>query len=282
MNRLNSVSRTTRSSSASGILNRLSGAGTTALKGAYSVRRLSSTYTGPTMNVRRGSDNVTSDFYGNFTGTALGTSLDAGGTSLSSWLGGATGFITQWHDQSGVGAHATQSTAGSQPIINATTLLIDFRTTRWFTLPNSTLMTSANSKFTCIVRHGGTRSAAGPTWVSQGNQTGNQSMILSRQGGATGTDYAAVIWAVGTPAAANQYSDNSVITWMYNQSNMTFFKNGTQVANPTLSGLNVGSGNGRIGIWQTGSAYGLDGDLYNVFIFNTDISTGDRNLCESV
>lgn len=285
MNRLNSVSRT-RSSSAGGILNRLSGAGTTALRGAYSVRRLSSTYTGPTMNVRRGSDNATSDFYGNFTGTALGTSLDAGGTSLSSWLGGATGFVTQWHDQSGTGNHATQSTTGSQPIINATTLLIDFRTLRIFNLPDGTL-TTGNNKWTCVVRHGAVRNADGPNFVSAGAQNTNNTSFLLMRGLGSASNYSVVIWGTGTHVASGAYADNSVVTFMYNQSNVQIFKNGSQVASVARSGVNVTSIYNRIGGWagQTGAAqagYALDGDLYNVFIFNTDISSTDRNLCESV
>src|SRR4029079_17873288 len=68
-------------------LDALSVAGKTALRGAYALTRLSSTYTGPTIKIRRGSDGVVSDFYAD-AGGMLGTGLNGTGTSFSSWIGG--------------------------------------------------------------------------------------------------------------------------------------------------------------------------------------------------
>ena len=255
------------------------------MKACFSLRRLSTTYTGATVNVRRGSDNVTMDFYGNTQGNALGSSLDAGGTQIVSWLGGATGFVTTWYDQSGVGANATQTTTGNQPSINTTGWYIDFRTHKRLNLPNSTL-TSGNNKFTCVVRHGATRAAAGPCFVSGGAQTSPQSMILQR-GNTGGNAYAVAVWATyDLHSGASTYQDNSVAAWQYTQSNFIFFRNGTQLSSQSMSSINVAAGNNRIGTWggsgTDNSAYGLDGDLYNIFIFNTDISSTDRNVCESI
>src|SRR4029079_7977665 len=67
-------------------LDALSGSGKTALQGAYSLTRLSSTYTGPTIKLRRTSDGAVTDFYADM-GGKLGTGLDGTGTSVSSWLG---------------------------------------------------------------------------------------------------------------------------------------------------------------------------------------------------
>jgi hypothetical protein len=78
------------------------------LVGAYSVGKINSSYSGPTLKIRRGTDGALSDFYSNYTG-ALGTTSLAGGTSLTSWLNGATGYVDTWYDQSGKGKHATQS-----------------------------------------------------------------------------------------------------------------------------------------------------------------------------
>jgi hypothetical protein len=80
---------------------------------AYSLRNLSSAYTGPLIRVRRSSDNAERDIYGTFRGD-----LDL--AALTSFVGANSGFVTTWYDQSGTGRHATQATAASQPrIVNA-------------------------------------------------------------------------------------------------------------------------------------------------------------------
>jgi 3D (Asp-Asp-Asp) domain-containing protein len=77
---------------------------------AYSVRKLSSTYTGSAIRVRRSSDNTEQDI--GF--TALGN-LDT--TALTTFCSGTNGFVTTWYDQSGNGINATQTTAANQPQI---------------------------------------------------------------------------------------------------------------------------------------------------------------------
>jgi hypothetical protein len=80
---------------------------------AFSVRKLSKTYTGSAFEVRRSSDNATLSIgfntYGNLDTATL---LSFVGTSTTS-----NGFITQWYDQSGNNNHLSQSTAASQPLI---------------------------------------------------------------------------------------------------------------------------------------------------------------------
>lgn len=78
---------------------------------AYSLRKLSNGYTGPSIRVRRASDNATQDI------GFLGQNLDV--PSLQNFLGGAQGFVSTWYDQSGNGINATQGTAANQPQIIA-------------------------------------------------------------------------------------------------------------------------------------------------------------------
>ena len=116
---------------------------TSTCSGAYAAYRVSFSYTGPTMTVRRSSDSVPSDFYANAYGQ-LGTAINGTGTSLESWLGTATGFVTKWHDQSGKGNHATQTTAASQPRIDYVNNRLDFTTnsgTAFLSIPNGTVPT---------------------------------------------------------------------------------------------------------------------------------------------
>lgn len=74
---------------------------------AYSLRKLSSTYNGSAIRVRRSSDNTELDI--GFTGVELNTS------ELLAFCGAGSGFVETWYDQSGNGYDATQLTAAYQP-----------------------------------------------------------------------------------------------------------------------------------------------------------------------
>jgi len=79
---------------------------------AYSVRKLSSSYTGAALRVRRSSDNTEQDI--GFSGLDLDT------TALSSFVGAGSGFVTKWYDQSGNGNTGNQTIAAQQPrIVNS-------------------------------------------------------------------------------------------------------------------------------------------------------------------
>jgi len=91
-------------SSFTGLLDTYTGAAA-----AYSLRQLSSTYTGSAIRVRRSSDNTEQNI--GFVNNELDT------TSLTSFCGAGNGFVTTWYDQSGNGRNATQTTASSQPQI---------------------------------------------------------------------------------------------------------------------------------------------------------------------
>jgi hypothetical protein len=90
----------------------------TGAAGAYSVtRRLSSTYTGSLIRVRRSSDNTEQDI-----GYTTGNLLDE--SALTSFVGANNGFVTKVYDQSGNTKDFTQSTAASQPqIVSSGTIL---------------------------------------------------------------------------------------------------------------------------------------------------------------
>jgi len=87
-----------------GLLDTYSGAAA-----AYSLRQLSSTYSGDAIVVRRASDNTTQAI--GFVNNELDT------TSLESFCSGTDGFVTTWYDQSGNGVDADNASASSQPKI---------------------------------------------------------------------------------------------------------------------------------------------------------------------
>lgn len=88
----------------SGLLDTYTGAAA-----AYSLRLLSTSYTGSAIKVRRASDNTEQDI--GFSNNELDT------TTLASFCSGTNGFVTTWYDQSGNGNNATQPTAANQPQI---------------------------------------------------------------------------------------------------------------------------------------------------------------------
>ena len=92
------------SSFSSGLLDTYTGAAA-----AYSLRRLSISYTDNAIRVRRASDNTEQDI--GFSGENLDIA------SLQSFCSGTDGFVTTWYDQSGNAKDATQTTAVNQPKI---------------------------------------------------------------------------------------------------------------------------------------------------------------------
>ena len=77
--------------------------------GAYSLRKLSGIYSGPAVRVRRSSDNAETD---------IGFSdKDFNMSAFNAFVGGGTGYVVTFYDQSGNGNHLTQSSASDQHYI---------------------------------------------------------------------------------------------------------------------------------------------------------------------
>ncbi|WMW77321.1 putative Ig domain-containing protein [Flavobacterium sp. 20NA77.7] len=77
---------------------------------AYSLRRLSPSYIGNAIRVRRSSDNTEQDI--GFDGSG-----NLNQTSLISFVGSSNGYVTIWYDQSGNARNVLQSTIANQPQI---------------------------------------------------------------------------------------------------------------------------------------------------------------------
>jgi hypothetical protein len=80
----------------------MSQAGLTSPVAAYSMRRLSASYSGACLRVQRSTDSTQSDIY--FSGDWVDTS------ALYSFVGSGTGYVVKWYDQSGNGNHAGDTT----------------------------------------------------------------------------------------------------------------------------------------------------------------------------
>ena len=139
--------------------------------GIYSLRLLTSTYSGPLVQLRRDTDNAILDFYGNFAGIL--TSLK--GQNITDWSSNTFAYVVKWYDQSGCNNHAYQYTYTMQPILNYIVGQVDFKFSRWLQLPLSTVPT-ANSQYTTIIRHntvgfGIPTTSNAPTFINSGTQT---------------------------------------------------------------------------------------------------------------
>ena len=77
---------------------------------AYSLRKLTTSYTGSAITVRRSSDNTSQNIGFKSDGT-----LDT--TTMLSFIGANDGFVSVWFDQSGNNRNATQVTTTYQPKI---------------------------------------------------------------------------------------------------------------------------------------------------------------------
>jgi hypothetical protein len=125
-----------------GLLEMISNGGKNACAGAYSVRLLTRSYNGPTIRIRRSTDNTERDFYANALGE-LGDAYMAQGRNLFEWLAGATAFVVTLYDQSGNGLHATQTTTSSQPIMNNKRKLV-FNGSNLLVVPYSSKLNTVN------------------------------------------------------------------------------------------------------------------------------------------
>ena len=126
----NRLSLPTSSNSAGGALLDKFGEG---VARAYSLRRLTSAYSGYALKMRRSGTNEEADVSFDGSGeislagskvyNASGSTAD--GTTLGAWIGSANGFAKVWYDQSGLGYNLTQSTNNNfQPkLINSGAIL---------------------------------------------------------------------------------------------------------------------------------------------------------------
>ncbi len=141
---------------------------------AYSLRKLSSTYSGALIRVRRSSDNAEQDIYPSSSNCGM---LDT--AALTTFVGSNSAFVKTWYDQVGT-RHATQTTAGSQPrIVNAGTIDTKFgQTTIFFNgstlLPSAALGIASTSSWSYTMVIGAT------TTVNGASNDGNGTYYMDR------------------------------------------------------------------------------------------------------
>jgi hypothetical protein len=235
----------------------------------YSVRWVNLAYTGPIFTIRRSSDNATSNFYTNQLGNSIGTNLGGTGTTLASWLGVATAFITTWYDQSTNGKHATQTTPANQPTYNTTSNCLVFDgTSQHLVMPNGTMPIS-NTSYTITIEHGTITTGIGVRYfLYAGNSLGSATTLTTLQYSNAGVYNNA--WGGSSYAFGSIGSGDKVVTIKYDGSNRYGYVNGTSSSAVTASGHAGSDLNNLIGYGNAASSY------LHLFSFKTPILLGKK------
>ena len=263
------------------LFSQLSTTATTSAVGAFSLRAVNGT-TARAVQVRRSSDNTTQDFYADRLGNLLTAPVT--GQPLTNWLGGATGYVTTWYDQSGQGNHATQGTAANQPIIQRATkgpgysVLFD-GVGNYLTGMSYTVLNGTNYSFSVVERR---NSGARMFAIASGDALPDEGFHF----GYYGTN--------GNTVRFGQYNDDMDINpypayagasepihyWCGTESSTAgrfiYEKAVVGVSNSTLKTLlSSTSGNFVIGSRLFGTAYYYSGEIFEVIVYTSAIETSD-------
>lgn len=265
------------------VLDAISTTTKSACRGAYALVRLSMSYTGATVNIRRGLDNATSDFYADIQGN-LNTAINNTGTTLSNWLQGTIGYVTIWYDQSGNGNNATQATNGLQPVIspfsnypaNDVNWLVDSQTsgTQRMLIPSGTVpISTTNAPYSFVFRHQAWNNTVGGIL---GAGTGATSQANAVRAGSDGSVGYYNYWygndfTLGSNA--QRVAGNQVII-TYNGSTQTGYINTTQITSVTHTGGTTAAGQQYLFSDTVGNY--MNGQVYYFYIFNISIPDIDR------
>ena len=270
------------------VINRLNNASInssdTLATGAFSLRKLSSTYTGSAINVRRSGDNVTQDI-----GFDVSGGLDI--VALINFVGANSGFINIWYDQSGYERHAAATTNATQPIIvdNGAIIYFNSRPTVMYTgtqnLLASFISTSNQSRLTGNAVFQMNNAANFGRILSFGrsgtsddfNNLNNYASILKPNNttGALTSAYNSVYTNQGTTLINTPYVATSVLS----PSTNILAINGVAVSNSINPAATLGTTTLGLGCaYYAGNSF--NGYLSEATVFSLPLSTSTRSALE--
>jgi hypothetical protein len=260
---------------------------TSAPTGAYGVRLLYGTYQGPVMTVRRSSDSVTANFYADTSGN-VGTGYFGTGTSLTSWLNGATAYVTHWWDQTGNNNTAVQPTTSAQPTYSTTSKCINYPSNAYFMLPNGT-HPYGDSEYTYVTKY-----------------NSSSKVECAFFGGGSNTTYACNNFVINNTAVSfypgsyfnywNSYAASKAFPSFAINTNyvasLTFSKSSTRTIKIYNNGVNLNADTPNPSVTRvqpnTGNVIGADiqgrfmnGNMFYMFIAPIAISDTDRGILEA-
>ena len=219
---------------------------------------------------------TTQDFWADRLGNLLTAPVT--GTTLANWLGGTTGYVSTWYDQSGKGNHATQATTANQPVIQKATKGSGYScsfngTSNYLTGMSYTVLRNTNYSFSFVERRN--TNATSLTVISSGNASADQGFHFQ-------------YLPPGTTVRFGQYSDDMDLTsypayvsnepihyWTGTESSTSgrfLYENGTvSKSDPTKTALlSSVSGNLLIGARFVSQNY-YSGEIYELVIFTQSL-----------
>jgi hypothetical protein len=144
--------------------------------GAFSLRAVKGT-TARAIQVRRQSDSATQDFWADRLGNLLTAPVT--GQTLAGWLGGSTGNVVTWYDQSGNGRNATGTQATIRPTSNVNQQWAVNPTNGGLSLTGGAFLNGTDFTIVCTTKRLGTQGndgvygyGANASWVSQASVPG--------------------------------------------------------------------------------------------------------------
>ena len=224
------------------------------------------------------------DFYADRLGNLLTAPVT--GQSLANWLGGATGYVTTWYDQSGNGNHMSCSSIGIQPKIDLTNAWIDFKTSAYFDTsanPASGPVPYSNTMNYTVICHHNTIGNNGGGICGCSNAAPNINTLNNtnnfRRIGSNYRNY----W-YGNDQTGGTYVTGNKVTFKWDGTYRYIYGNGTLQTVPLTASSNW---------WQTSSSgqligrttadatnYTINGEMYSIFMFTTALSDSDRTRVE--
>lgn len=214
------------------------------------------------------------DFYADRLGNLLTAPVT--GQTLANWLGGATGYVVTWYDQSGAGNHATQATAANQPVIQRATKgpgysVLFNGTTNYLTGMSYTVLNNTNYSFSVIER----RNSSAVLMVIGSGSSGSPDTRLHFG------------YKTSTSVRFGQYNDDMDINpypayagaseplhyWIGTESSTTgrfIYENGTVAKSDATKTILLASLSGNFTIGNGSGGY-YSGEIYEVLVFTSSL-----------
>jgi hypothetical protein len=153
------------------LFSQLSASAASSAVGAFSLRAVNGV-TAKAVQIKRQSDNATQDFWTDGLGNLLTAPVT--GQPLQNWLGGSTGNVVTWYDQSGQGRNATGTQATITPTSNVNLQWAINPTNSGLTVSGGAFLNGTDFTIVCTTKRLGTQGndgvygyGANSSWVSQ-------------------------------------------------------------------------------------------------------------------
>jgi hypothetical protein len=238
---------------------------------AYSLRKLSSSYSGAAVEIRRSLDDALADI-------GFDSNGDFDVAAYTAHVGAGDGFVRTWYDQSGSAQNATQTTDANQPqlelvgINSKPTIFFDYTTAdKEMSYPPT--IAGVSDKTNIVVYQNARADTFASAIVGQSGAAGAATwwLMMVRNSGATGHPYLACFAADlsdGTAPDANP----KLATGTYDNATTTarLRSNGVEI-DSNVAALNTVTTRGDIGRSSDGTITDrFGGFVSEIIFFNTD------------